>query len=232
MVGQRTTSIKDYVRLRAVCKSWRSFLRPKSTPPQAVLRLVARVAGARAVARRVAAQPGHQGARGAPTPDAPWRGVVLLSPHAEGRQGEVGGLRLPQLPPPADLRDRGAQGGPVVGPVRRRRLHGHGASRRRGGRVLQTGGRVVEDPRVRTGGVQRRGRDVPGPRVPARQPLRARRGVRPRLAAARGAHAPGRAPRPRAHVGRPVPRPAPRRRAADGGVERERPRAGCLQTGL
>jgi hypothetical protein len=34
-----------------------------------------------------------------------------------------------------------------------------------------------------------------------------RRGVRSSLAAAQDAHAPGRAPRPRAHGGRPVPRP-------------------------
>ncbi|WVZ86866.1 hypothetical protein U9M48_033585 [Paspalum notatum var. saurae] len=37
MVAKRTPGIKDYVRLRAVCKSWRSFLRPKSMPPLLML---------------------------------------------------------------------------------------------------------------------------------------------------------------------------------------------------
>lgn len=37
MVAQRTTGIKDYVRLRAVCKSWRFFLRPKSRSPWLIL---------------------------------------------------------------------------------------------------------------------------------------------------------------------------------------------------
>ncbi|KAL6652169.1 hypothetical protein ACP70R_011094 [Stipagrostis hirtigluma subsp. patula] len=37
MIAQRTPGIKDYVRIRAVCKPWRSFLRPKSTPPWLVL---------------------------------------------------------------------------------------------------------------------------------------------------------------------------------------------------
>jgi len=84
------------------------------------------------------------------------RRALAVSLHAEGGlQGEEGGLRLPWLPPPA-ARSEGAQGSPVVGPVRRRRLHGHGPSRRRGGRVLQAVGRVVEDPRVRAGSVQRR----------------------------------------------------------------------------
>nr|USI00449.1 F-box domain-containing protein [Oryza sativa Japonica Group] len=36
-VAQRTAGIKDYVRLRAVCKSWRSFLRPRSRPPWLML---------------------------------------------------------------------------------------------------------------------------------------------------------------------------------------------------
>jgi hypothetical protein len=35
--GQRTSGTKDYVRTRAVCKSWRSSLRPKSTPPWLML---------------------------------------------------------------------------------------------------------------------------------------------------------------------------------------------------
>ncbi|XP_025825398.1 uncharacterized protein LOC112900819 [Panicum hallii] len=37
IVAKRTPGIKDYVRLRAVCKSWRSFLLPKSTPPWVML---------------------------------------------------------------------------------------------------------------------------------------------------------------------------------------------------
>ncbi|KAF0891409.1 hypothetical protein E2562_009838 [Oryza meyeriana var. granulata] len=36
-VAQRTAGIKDYVRLRAVCKPWRSFLRPRSRPPWLML---------------------------------------------------------------------------------------------------------------------------------------------------------------------------------------------------
>uniref|UniRef100_K3YEE9 Uncharacterized protein n=1 Tax=Setaria italica TaxID=4555 RepID=K3YEE9_SETIT len=68
ITASRTPGTKDYVRLRAVYKSWRSFLRPKSTPPQAVLLLVSRVARPGAVARRVAAQPGHAGACPAPGP--------------------------------------------------------------------------------------------------------------------------------------------------------------------
>ncbi|KAG8065968.1 hypothetical protein GUJ93_ZPchr0004g38333 [Zizania palustris] len=37
VVAQRTTGIKDHVRLRAVCKSWRSFLRPRSRLPWLML---------------------------------------------------------------------------------------------------------------------------------------------------------------------------------------------------
>ncbi|XP_062183764.1 F-box protein SKIP23-like [Phragmites australis] len=37
MVARRTVGIKDYVRLRAVCKSWRSFLSPRSSPPWLML---------------------------------------------------------------------------------------------------------------------------------------------------------------------------------------------------
>nr|CCI55320.1 PH01B001I13.16 [Phyllostachys edulis] len=102
MVAQRTTGIKDYVRLRAVCKSWRFFLRPKSRPPWLIppLRSVQRelhqgllerlqrdsswrcrtqeasgaVARPRAADRSVAAQAGH----------APGRGLGILALHGGG----------------------------------------------------------------------------------------------------------------------------------------------------
>ncbi|KAJ1272393.1 hypothetical protein BS78_06G198600 [Paspalum vaginatum] len=145
MVAKRTPGIKDYVRLRAVCKSWLSFLRPESMPPLLMLPYDPRGESCTRPILDVSDGTVHEldlpetrgyrccgsshgwfvlerwpdlwllstrprGSAFSSRSCAPRRGVVLRSLHAEGRQGEVGGPRLPQPAPPA-VRAGGAKGG-------------------------------------------------------------------------------------------------------------------------
>uniref|UniRef100_J3M0Q6 Uncharacterized protein n=1 Tax=Oryza brachyantha TaxID=4533 RepID=J3M0Q6_ORYBR len=241
-VAQRTLGIKDYVRLRAVCKSWRSFLRPRSRPPWLMLPYdpcsESCVRGFLDVSDGTVHEidlPDTRGKRCCGSLHGwlvleRWPDVWLLNPAKRERVQLPSLTRRGEALAPSRFMKRGARERwedcayrslrrPLFQPEVRRAALSSDPSidgectvvvprRRGGGGVLQTDGRVVDASRVPGGSLRPRGRGMPERRVPPRQPLRARSGVRPRLSAARGAHAPGKAPRPAAHVGRPVSRPA------------------------